>query len=108
MYIGAENERKYRICRLGAPLLHDRLDLKLRRIHDGLFYSTLICYFYQGPVIFLWETWRNDNLDYDLFKEHLPFVCLSVFKALHQRNTLSWNFPVLTETEHIDTRTRSD
>ena len=88
--------------------MHDRLDLKLWRIHDGLFYSTLICYFYQGPVIFLWETRRNDNLNYDLFKEHLPFVCLPVFKALDQRNMLGWNFPVLTETEHIDTRTRSD
>ena len=99
---------RYCICRLDAPLLYDRLDLKLRRIHYGLFYSTLICNFYQDPVIFLWETWRNDNLNYDLFKEHLSFVCLPVFKALDQRNMLGRNFPVLTETEHIDTRTRSD
>jgi len=99
---------RYCICRLGVPLLNDCLNLKLRRIHDGLFYSTLICNFYQSIVIFLRETWRNDNLDYDFFKERLPFVSLSVFIALDQRNMLGRNISLLAETEHIDTSARSD
>jgi len=88
--------------------LNDCLDLKLWRIHDGLFYCTLICYLYQGIVIFLREGWRNDNFDYDFFKERLPFVSLSVFIALDQRNMLGRNISLLTETEHIDTSARSD